>query len=156
MVSVDVNEFSANSPLDYAELNKLVLAIKTLASAMPVVTTSAPGSTKTPDAANANSFPSLISGYFSAQDAAPFTTSTKTGTPYTVTYMSNGVPVTFASPPNVYAWAGTANSSSGLAIVNRAGTPGNTSFSIKVGWAGRTVKGNVGIYYLAIGTVVKS
>ena len=32
MVSVNVNEFSANSPLDYADLNKLVTAIQVVAA----------------------------------------------------------------------------------------------------------------------------
>jgi hypothetical protein len=151
MVSVNVNEFSANSPLDYADLNKLVLAIKTLAAAMPTVSTPAAGSTApVPTAA-----PTFLYGSYTAESAPPVTTKS-TGQQYTITYTRNGVPVTFSSPPFVIAWPSTGGASSGMAIVNKAGVPTSTNFNVRVGWVGRTKTGNVSIGYLAIGSEIKA
>lgn len=155
MVSVDVKEFSANSPLDYAELNKLVLAIKTIAAAMPEVKTTAPATGTT--TATVTSAPTILTGNFSAADAKALVSGTY-GSPYTVPYTRDGKPVTFATPPFVVAWASTGGAGSGLAIVNKAGNPTETNFNIRVGWVSRSknASGNVSIAYIAIGNEVKA
>lgn len=150
MVSVDVNEFSSNSPLDYAELNKLVLAIKTIAAAMPTVSTPAAGST-----ASVASAPTFLYGSYTAEAAPPVTTKS-TGTQYTIPYTRDGVPVTFSSPPFVIAWASTGKSGSGLAVINKAGSPTSTNFDARIGWVARKTSGNVSVSYLAIGSEIKA
>jgi hypothetical protein len=154
-MKVDVQEFSANSALDYADLNKLVLAIKTLAAAMPTVTTPVP-SAGSPTGTVTNAAPSFLTGGYTVSNAIPVS-STNTGSPFTVPFQRDGKPVTFSSPPFVVAWASTGgNTTSGLAVVNKAGNATTTGFNIRVGWVGRAKSGNVGISYLAIGNEIKS
>jgi hypothetical protein len=149
MVSVNVSEFSANSPLDYADLNKLVLAIKTVAAAMPTVSTPA-GTTTT---ATVTAAPTFLYGSYTAEAAPPVTTQS-TGTQYTVPYTRDGKPVSFSSPPFVIAWASTGKAGSGMALLNKAGNPTSTNFDVRVGWVARKTSGNVSVSYLAIGTEV--
>lgn len=150
MVSISVNEFSANSPLDYADLNKLVLAIKTIAAAMPTVATPAAGSSAT---ATVTSAPTFLYGSYTAEAAPPVTTKS-TGTQYTVPYTRDGKPVSFSAPPFVIAWASTGKAGSGMAVINKAGSPTSTNFDVRVGWVARKTSGNVSVSYLAIGTEV--
>jgi hypothetical protein len=152
MVSVDVKEFSANSPLDYADLNKLVLAIKTVAAAMPTVTTPAAGSNSPASGASA---PTFLYGSYFAENAPPLTTKS-TGNQYTIPYTRNGVPVTFSTPPFVIAWASTGKAGSGMAIINKAGAETSTNFDVRIGWASRKMAGNVNVGYLAIGNEIKA
>jgi|LauGreDrversion4_2_1035121.scaffolds.fasta_scaffold691533_2 hypothetical protein len=155
-MKVDVQEFSANSALDYADLNKLVLAIKTLAAAMPTVTTPVPN-TGTPTA-TVNAAPTILSGSFTVTNAKPVSTTTNGSShAYTIPFLRNGQPVTFASPPAVTVFASTGgNNGTGLAVVNRAGSSGTTSFDVRVGWVGRKTTGNVAVGYLAIGNEIKA
>jgi hypothetical protein len=151
MVSVNVSEFNANSPLDYADLNKMVLAIRDLASKIPTVTTAAPTGTAT---ATTSETTFLTSSYTAA--LAPPVTSKSTGTQYTIKYTRQGVPVTFSSPPFVIAWVSTGKAGAGLAIINKAGDTTTTGFDVRIGWVARASAGNVSVAYLAIGNELKS
>lgn len=154
MVSVDVQEFSANSPLDYAELNKLVLAIKTIAAAMPTVTTPAPvGSTGTATVANVSQ--TILAGSYQLTNA-PALGAKGTGANYTVPFMRDNKPVTFSSPPHVIAWATPTNPGAGMAILNKNGVSTTTNFPVRGGWVSRSTTGNFYIQYIAIGTEVPS
>lgn len=153
MVSVNVQEFSANSPLDYADLNKLVLAIKTIASAMPTVTTSAPAGSTTANVANTAS--TILTGSYQITNA-PALGAKGIGGNYTVPFMRDNKPVTFSSPPFVVAWAATANPGSGMAILNKNGVTTTTNFPVRGGWVSRTITGNFYVQYIAIGTEIPS
>lgn len=151
MVSVDVQEFSANSPLDYAELNKLVLAIKTIAAAMPTVSTAAPTATATV----ANAASTILTGTYSLTNA-PVLGAKGIGANYTVPFMRDNKPVTFSSPPFVVAWARATAPGSGMAILNKNGASTTTNFPVRGGWVARTTTGNFTVEYIAIGTEIPS
>ncbi len=154
MVSVDVQEFSANSPLDYAELNKLVLAIKTIAAAMPTISTSAPaGSTGTATVTNVAQ--TILTGSYQLMNA-PSLGAKGTGANYTVPFMRDNKPVTFSSPPHVIAWATPTNPGSGMAILNKNGLTTTTNFPVRGGWVSRSSTGNFYIQYIAIGNEIPS
>jgi hypothetical protein len=155
LVSVDVQEFSANSPLDYAELNKLVLAIKTIAAAMPTVSTTAPAVGSTGSATVANSAQTILCGSYQLTNA-PALGAKGIGGNYTVPFMRDNKPVTFSSPPHVIAWATPTNPGTGMAILNKNGVATTTNFPVRGGWVSRSTTGNFYIQYIAIGTEVPS
>jgi hypothetical protein len=155
LVSVDVQEFSANSPLDYAELNKLVLAIKTIAAAMPTVSTTAPNAGSTGSATVANTAQTILCGTYHLTNA-PALGAKGIGGNYTVPFMRDNKPVTFSSPPHVIAWATPSNPGTGMAILNKNGVSTTTNFPVRGGWVSRSTTGNFYIQYIAIGTEVPS
>lgn len=153
MVSVDVQEFSANSPLDYAELNKLVLAIKTIAAAMPTITTTAPAGNGTATVTNAAS--TILTGSYQLMNA-PSLGAKGIGANYIVPFIRDNKPVTFSSPPHVIAWATPSAPGSGMAILNKNGLTTTTNFPVRGGWVSRTTTGSFYIQYIAIGTEIPS
>ena len=155
MVSVNVQEFSANSPLDYADLNKLVLAIKTIAAAMPTITTTVPPGNAAGSVAVANAAQTILCGSYQLTNA-PALGAKGVGANYIVPFMRDNKPVTFSSPPHVIAWATPTNPGAGMAIVNKNGLNTTTNFPVRGGWVSRTTTGNFYIQYIAIGTEVPS
>lgn len=154
MVSVDVQEFSANSPLDYAELNKLVLAIKTIAAAMPTITTPVPPGAGG-SATVTNAAATILTGSYQLM-SAPSLGVKGTGQNYTVPFMRGDKPVTFSSPPHVIAWATPSSPGAGMAILNKNGASTTTNFPVRGGWVSRSSNGNFFIQYIAIGTEIPS
>jgi len=146
-VSVDVSQFSANSPLDYADLNKLVTAIQVVAAAIPTVVSPSPITPGTPVVTGTTTLADHISGLAGTE----ITKTNNTGKQHFVPFMRNGKQVTFASKPLVVAMA-SHGSGKGMSIVNVVSTS-TTGFTAQVGWIGKT-SGNIGLKYIAVGTEV--
>jgi hypothetical protein len=146
-VSVDVSQFSANSPLDYADLNKLVTAIQVVAAAIPTVVSPAPNTPGSPLPTG----PTTIADHINGLAGTEITKTNNTGKQHFVTFLRNGKQVTFASKPLVVAM-GSHSSGKGIAIVNVVSTT-TTGFTVQVGWVGKA-SGNIGLKYIAVGTEI--
>jgi len=146
-VRVDVSQFSANSPLDYADLNKLVTAIQVVAAAIPDVKSPAPigSGTGTPTS------PTILAQHVSGIPGSEITKTNNSGKSTRVPFIRNGKQVTFTAKPLVVAMA-SHSSVKGVAVVNITSTD-TTGFDAQVGWVGKE-KGNIGLKYIAVGTEV--
>lgn len=147
-VNVDVSQFSANSPLDYADLNKLVTAIQVVAAAIPTIVSPSPQpGPGTPVVTGQQ----VLADHVSPLAGTEITKTNSTGKQHFVTFLRNGKQVTFASKPLVVAMA-SHGSGKGVAVVNVVSTT-TTGFTVQVGWVGKT-SGNIGLKYIAVGTEV--
>lgn len=146
-VNVDVSQFSANSPLDYGDLNKLVTAIQVVAAAIPTTVSPAPS----PTGGQVVSGPTILSNHVSGLAGTEITKTNNTGKQHNITFMRNGKQVTFASKPLVVATA-SHGSGKGMSIVNIISTS-TTGFTVQIGWVGKS-SGNIGLKYIAVGTEI--
>lgn len=145
-VNVDVSQFSANSPLDYADLNKLVTAIQVIAAAVPTVVAPSPK----PGSPVATG-PTTLADHVSPVAGTEITKTNNTGKQQFIPFLRKGQQVTFVEKPLVVATA-SHSSGKGMAIVNIVSTT-TTGFTVQVGWVGKT-SGNIGLKYVAVGTEV--
>jgi hypothetical protein len=161
-LKVDLKEFSANSPFDYAELNKLVFAVRAIAAAMPEI--SNPGAVDgsgnpTPGPGTGNAVPQRViyAGYDSF--TAPRITTTENGYEYDLKFHKqvNGVRTSFSfsSPPWVMLTPhSSGNESTGIPVVCSAGSVAVDGIKVRGGFVGADSKfktGTIGFRWLAIG-----
>lgn len=146
-VSVDVTQFSANSPLDYGDLNKLVTAIQVVAAAIPEVKSPAPQGTGDVAATG----PTILAQHVTGIAGTEITKTSNSGKQTRIPFIRNGKQVTFTTKPLVVAMA-SHSSGKGVAVVNVI-TTDTTGFEAQVGWVGKA-SGNIGLKYIAVGTEV--
>lgn len=155
-ISVRSKEFSAGSPLDFAQLNDMVKDIIQLANSITVIDAGngSAGNQGENVAVKTNSTV-LASNYFIS--LVPVLSKTKFGAEYTVPFErldgTNRTKVSFVSPPRVVCTARTGAWGSGLAIVNMAGDPTTDGFRVRVGSVNRTTDANIVLEYFAVGVL---
>lgn len=158
-ISVRSKEFSAGSPLDFAQLNDMVKDIIQLANSITVIdagNASAANNNNTGDVAVKTTSTVLASNYYVS--LVPVLSKTKFGAEYTVPFErieTNGTrtKVSFVNPPRVVCTARSGAWGSGLALVNMAGDPTTDGFKIRVGSINRTTDANIVLEYFAVGVL---
>lgn len=143
-------QFSQGSPLDYADLNLIILALEKLATQVPeIVAPSA--SSETPAA---GSTVTTISRTFEVPSAPPMGTTNSKGAQTFITF-----PVTFSAPPQVLVSSIVKDAQNGIPVLSVVDSVQVNGFSVRAGFVGRASSAGTAIArgrYIAIGTVVST
>lgn len=143
-------QFSQGSPLDYADLNLIILALEKLATQVPEIVAPAAGS-ETP---SAGSTVTTISRTFEIPSAPPLGTTNSKGAQTFVTF-----PVTFSSAPQVLVSPIVKDAQNGIPVLSVVDSVQVNGFTVRGGFVGRSSTAGTAIArgrYIAIGTVVSS
>lgn len=148
-ITVRSKEFSAGSPLDFAQLNDMVKDIIQLANSITVVDT---GNTNQNATAVIKSTSYVLGGFATLTDVPPLSATAKTGKQYDIKFLDNSNnQITFLEPPRVVCIARTGNAGSGLVVLNQVGDATTVGFTVRAGWVNRTIVGNANVEYIAVG-----
>lgn len=151
-IEVNVKKFSNNDPVDFAELNKLVDAVIEIARKMPVTQTSSSSST-----GGALQTSLTIANSDVIEKATPIGTDKPAGVLKTIFFKdASGNAISFNQPPLVVASPRSSTAGSGMPVVY-VKEVNTSSFTVVGAWTSpRTSTGNIGINYIAVGTVTAS
>jgi hypothetical protein len=159
-IPVRSKEFSAGSPLDFAQLNDMVKDIIQLANSITVIDVGNNNNNNNNNVADATKTTSTVLGNTYYISSVPVLSKTKFGREEFVPFektLENGTrqAVSFVKAPRVVCTARTGAWGSGLCLLNMAGEPTTDGFKVRVGSINRTTDANVVVEYMAIG-VLKS
>lgn len=150
-MEIDVQEFGPNSPLDYTQLNKIVLALREVAGELNEIVIAQASEVK-----ESSGDTSVKTARFTLiNTSTPFSVSqlpsTGETTPHEIDFVdpSTNAPFSFLEPPSVV-FSVRHGSEQGICIANRIGKATNSGFKIKAGFIGKKT-GSVVVDYIAIG-----
>lgn len=153
MLELDIQEFGPNSPFDYNQLNKLVLAIREIAGELNEVAVAQESLTANTAGNDGDVVKTVRYTLINTSPTMTFTQLPTTGetTVQEIDFIdpATGATVSFLEPPSVV-MSVRHGTEQGICIVNRIGKATNTGFKVKGGFVGKK-SGNVVIDYVAIG-----